>query len=183
MVEHVWNVMAHAQKPDLVFQGNGRVHLNRRGSQFSRLLAAEVCASAVVMVVMLDTPRSEVEWETTGYPLHSPVSPSLPLPCVTVCHQVSTELYMLRGWGFGRRNSRPLLEYYMHFVRNLEVLIHYSRKSPWDSNRFMLLSESRALQLYQRKPVEIIYTTIRGSLAFCMNKLCYIPNVFCTEKV
>ena len=26
----------------------------------------------------------------TGYPLHSPVSPSLPLPCVTVCHHVST---------------------------------------------------------------------------------------------
>ena len=36
---------------------NGQVHLNRRGRQFSRLLAAEVCASAVVM---LDTPRSEV---------------------------------------------------------------------------------------------------------------------------
>jgi len=29
----------------------------------------------------------------TGYPLHSPVSPSLPLPCVTVCHHVSTGLY------------------------------------------------------------------------------------------
>jgi hypothetical protein len=26
----------------------------------------------------------------TGYPLHSPVSPSLPLPCVTVCHHFST---------------------------------------------------------------------------------------------
>jgi len=25
----------------------------------------------------------------TGYPLQSPVSPSLPLPCVTVCHHVS----------------------------------------------------------------------------------------------
>ena len=25
----------------------------------------------------------------TGYPLHSPVSPSLPVPCVTVCHHVS----------------------------------------------------------------------------------------------
>ena len=25
----------------------------------------------------------------TGYPLHSPVSPSLPLPCVTVCHHIS----------------------------------------------------------------------------------------------
>ena len=92
-VEHVWNVMAHAQKPDLVFQRNGRVHLNRRGGQFSRLLAAEVCASAVVMVVMLDAPCSEAECKTAGYPLHSPVSPLLPHPCVTVCHQVSTELY------------------------------------------------------------------------------------------
>jgi len=51
------NVMAHAQKPDFVFRQNGRVNLNRRGCQFSRLLAAEVCASAVVM---LDTPCSEV---------------------------------------------------------------------------------------------------------------------------
>ena len=30
----------------------------------------------------------------TGYPLHSPVSPSIPLPCVTVCHYVSTGLYL-----------------------------------------------------------------------------------------
>ena len=97
LLQHVWNVMAHAQKPDLVFQRNGRVHLNCRGvgRQFSRLLAAEVCASAVVMLVMLATPCSDVQCKTTGYPLHSHVSPSLPLPCVTVCHQVSTELYLL----------------------------------------------------------------------------------------
>ena len=38
--------MAHAQKPDLVFQRNGRVHLNRRGCQFSRLLAVKECGSA-----------------------------------------------------------------------------------------------------------------------------------------
>jgi len=49
--------MAHAQKPDFFFRRNGRVHLNRRERQFSRLLAAEVCASALVM---LDTPRSKV---------------------------------------------------------------------------------------------------------------------------
>jgi len=61
------------------------------GRQFSRLLAAEVCASAVVM---LDTPCSEVECKTTVYPLPSHISPSLPLPCVTVCHQVSTGLYL-----------------------------------------------------------------------------------------
>jgi len=30
----------------------------------------------------------------TGYPLHSPVSPSLTLPCVTVCHHNSTGLYL-----------------------------------------------------------------------------------------
>ena len=29
----------------------------------------------------------------TGYPLHSPISPSLPLPSVTVCHHISTRLY------------------------------------------------------------------------------------------
>ena len=57
VVQLVQNAMAHAQKPDFVFPRNERVHLNRWGRQFSRLLAAEVCASASVM---LDRPRSEV---------------------------------------------------------------------------------------------------------------------------
>ena len=90
-VEASWNVMAHAQKPDLVFRRNGLVHLNRRGRQFSRLLAAEVRASAVVM---LYTPCSEVVWRCTGYPLNSPVSPSFHLPCVTVCHHISVGVYL-----------------------------------------------------------------------------------------
>jgi hypothetical protein len=30
---------------------------------------------------------------STIYPLHSPDSPSIPLPCVTVCHHISTGLY------------------------------------------------------------------------------------------
>jgi len=87
-VDCVWNMMAHEQKPDFVFRRNGRVHLNWQGQQFSRLLAAELCASTVVM---RDTPSSEVV-KSTGYPLHSPVSPSLLLPCVTVCHHFSTGL-------------------------------------------------------------------------------------------
>ena len=57
LVDCVWNVMAHAQKPDFVFRRNGRIHLNRLERKFSRLLAAEACASAVVM---LDTRSSEV---------------------------------------------------------------------------------------------------------------------------
>jgi len=76
-IEASWNVMTHAQKPDFVFRRNGRVHLKRRGrgGQFSRLLAAEVCAWAVVM---LDTPCSEVVWRVLAthcirqFPLHFP---------------------------------------------------------------------------------------------------------------
>jgi len=67
-VDCVWNVMAHAQKSEFVFRRNGRIHWNRKGRQFIRLLTAEVCASAIVL---LDT---------------------LPLPCVTLCHHVSTGL-------------------------------------------------------------------------------------------
>jgi len=80
--------MARAQKPDFVLCQNGRVHLNRRGHQFSRLLAAEACAS---VLVMLDTSRSKV---VAGYSLHSPASPSLPIPCVTMYHQVSNALHL-----------------------------------------------------------------------------------------
>ena len=89
-VEDYWNVMAHAKKPNFVFRWKGRFHLNRRGCQFSRLLAAGVCASTVVM---LDTPCSEVVWRVLATHFHSPVSPSLPLPCVTVCHHISTRVY------------------------------------------------------------------------------------------
>jgi hypothetical protein len=71
----VWNVMAHAQKPDFIFRRNGPVHLNRRGRQLSRILAAEVCTSAVVM---LGTPSSEVLWRVLAthsirqFPLYFP---------------------------------------------------------------------------------------------------------------
>jgi hypothetical protein len=42
----VRNVMAQAQTPELVFQQNGRIHLNPRGGVFSRVLAVEECGSA-----------------------------------------------------------------------------------------------------------------------------------------
>jgi len=75
VLDCVWNVVAHAQKPVFVFRRNGRVHLNWRGRHFSRLLAAEMCASAVVM---LDAPCSEVVWRVLAthsirqFPLHFP---------------------------------------------------------------------------------------------------------------
>jgi hypothetical protein len=94
-VDCIWNVMSHAQKPDFVFRRNGRVCLNQWGRQFSRLLAAEVCASAVVM---LDTPCSEVVWRVMAthsirqFPLHFPSRAS---PCAITFQLEST--YFLHG--------------------------------------------------------------------------------------
>jgi hypothetical protein len=99
-LDYVWNVMAHAQKPDFVFRWNGRVHLNRRGRQFSRLLAAEVWASAVVM---LDTPCSEVVWRVLAthsirqFPLHPPPQPRA-LPCDTTFQLDSTTVVYRAIW-------------------------------------------------------------------------------------
>jgi hypothetical protein len=88
----VWNVMAHVQKPDFVFWRKRRVHLNRQGRQFSPLLAAEVCASAVVM---LDTPCSEVVWRVlaTHSILHLSVqSPASVSPCAITFQLDSTQI-------------------------------------------------------------------------------------------
>jgi hypothetical protein len=77
--------MAHEQKPDFVFRRNGRVHLNRRGRHFIRLLAAYMCSSPLIGSNAGCTMLRGSE-KGTGYPLHSPVSLSLPLPCVTLYH-------------------------------------------------------------------------------------------------
>ena len=80
-------MMAHAQKPDFVlrtspFKSAGASVQSTTGSRGVRVS----CSNAGYTEF-----RGSVKG--TGYPLHSPVSPSLPLPCVTVCHHVSTGLY------------------------------------------------------------------------------------------
>jgi hypothetical protein len=77
-VQTSWNVTAHAQKPHFVFRRNGRVHLNRRRRQFSPLLAAEVCASALIVGSNAWYTMFRRSEKGSGYPLHSLVSPSLP---------------------------------------------------------------------------------------------------------
>jgi hypothetical protein len=116
-VEASWNVMAHAQKPDFLFLRNGRVHLNRRGCQFSRLLAAEVCASAVVMP---DTPCSEVVWRVLAthsihqFPLHfpsgaSPCAITFQLDSTTVPGSISNNVSINTWFSF---SSKILLHVY-----------------------------------------------------------------------
>ena len=82
--------MAHAQKPDFVYRQNGRVYLNQWGASFQSITGSwgvSISGSNAGYTMF----RGSVKG--TGYPLHSPVSPSLPLACVTVCHHVSTGFY------------------------------------------------------------------------------------------
>ena len=92
MVEASCNVTSHAQKTDSVFRAKRTSPFKSArwaGRQFSRLLAADVCAisGSNAGYTMF---RGSVKG--TGYPLHSAVSPSFPLPCFTVCHHISTGL-------------------------------------------------------------------------------------------
>ena len=90
LLDCIWNVMAHAQKQYFVFRRNRRFHLNWRGRQFIRLLAVELCASAVVM---LGTPCSEVVCRVLAthsirkFPLHFPSRAS---PCAITFQLDST---------------------------------------------------------------------------------------------
>jgi len=90
-VECIWNAMANMQKPDFIYQWNGRVHLNRWGHQFSRLLATVVCAS---VVVMLDTPCSEIVWRVlaTHSICHFPTHAS---PCAFTFQLDSKDFFMI----------------------------------------------------------------------------------------
>ena len=93
ILDSVWNVMAHAQKPDFVFRRNGRVHLNRWGASVQSTTGSRVVrmSGSNAGYTMF---RGSVK--STGYPLPSPVSPSLSLPHVTVCRHISTGLCTYR---------------------------------------------------------------------------------------
>ena len=106
--------MAHAQKLDFVSRRNERFHLNRRGRQFSRLLSAEVCVSALVM---LDTPRSEVVWE---YWLPTPFA-SFPFTSPPVRHHVPS----------GFKRTLPCLDY-----RNFNPPLGSAKRWAWPQNLF-----------------------------------------------
>jgi hypothetical protein len=101
-VDCLWNVMEHEQKWDFVFRWNGRVNLNRRGRQFSRLLAAEVCASACRVCTARASLRSAVMWRLLVthsillFPLSPPVRHRVPShfnwtlpPYHCTCHHIA----------------------------------------------------------------------------------------------
>ena len=146
--------MAHAQKPDSVFRRNGRVHLNRRGRQFSRLLAAEVCASALVM---LDTPCSEVVWE---YWLPTPFA-SLPFTSPLVRHRVPS--------GFKRT-----LQNYSRLTKN---------KGGSGRHRFTIFSEFRLARGSLTMPTATRARGPQPAQSCSSNSICYYAEEFNGEWI
>ena len=86
--------MAHAQKPDFVFSAKRKSPFKSAGASVRSTTGSRgvrISGSNAGYTVF----RGSVKG--TGYPLHSPVSPSLPLSCVTVCFHVSTGLRRSRS--------------------------------------------------------------------------------------
>ena len=147
--------MAHTQKPDFIFRKNGRVHLNRRGRQFSRLMAAEVRASAVVM---LDTPCSEVAWRALAthsirqFPLHFPSRAS---PCAITFQLDSTTLspwkpiFRLGPCGFTEGQSSTGTQYFLYIY----IYIYIYKKISSLSTLFLwcVLQQSVFLTAHQQQ--------------------------------
>jgi hypothetical protein len=90
-------VMAHAQKPDCLsakrmslFKSAGATVQSFTGSRGVRISGSNAGYTMFPGGV-----------KGTGYPLHSPVSPPLLRPCVTVCRYISyavpTFVWFLRG--------------------------------------------------------------------------------------
>jgi hypothetical protein len=107
IVEHVWNVMARAQKPDLVFQRNVRVHLNRWGSQFSRLLAVKECGSAGrpwIDHVPRYSARVVATLSNYLFPLHFPSHVS---PCAITFRTASNKFEVPKDWWIYRLKKEP----------------------------------------------------------------------------
>jgi len=117
--------MAHAQKPDFVLSA-------RRTSPFKSAgtLVQLTTGSRGVRISGINAGytmfRGSVK--STGCPLHSPVSSSLPLPCVTVCRHVSTGLYLIYHvitipWMYEpKRKVSPVKA--MKAYRGIEVWLH-----------------------------------------------------------
>ena len=112
--------MAHAQKPDFVFPRNGRVHLNRWGRQFNRLLAAEVCASAWVMTTFGDGVRVLATHSIRQFPLHFISRAS---PCAIRFRTSSTG----NVWSFTSTTFR----YHCGMAINHRAAVNWSTRNVW----------------------------------------------------
>jgi hypothetical protein len=82
------------KKSDFVFRRNGRVHLNRRGAPVQSITGRRAVHISLQGLYCSCRPVFCSHVTLSGYPLHSPVSPSLLFPCVAVCNHISNAVYL-----------------------------------------------------------------------------------------
>ena len=153
---------AHSQKPHFVFQRNGRVHFNRRGRQFSRLLAAEVCTSAVVM---LDTACSEVVWRVLAtysfgqFPLHFPSGAS---PCA-ITFQLDSTIFDGEMFIKQKAKSRSIVQGERLRIGEMTG----PRTPPWPPHQqSRLVVHQLTFVLHKPKNQQMTYTWALASLTY-----------------
>ena len=150
---------AHAQKPDFVFRRNRQVHLNRPGASVqsttgSRGVRISVSNAGYTMF------RGSVK--STGYPLHSPVSPSLPVLCVILCHHFSTGVYTY----FVTPQNRALRQITQHKIR--------SKKFSY-SETFIIYIFSRLYDISTSSCAQLTIILSSSSICLCHSSL--LPSI------
>jgi hypothetical protein len=149
---------------------NGRFHLNRpkgasvQSSNGSRGVRISGSNAGYTMF------RGSVK--STGYPLHSLDSPSLPLPCVAVCHHISTGVYH-----FSDERTAPIFTVGVREVRLLYVFFWVSPRRPIVVCRrfgtLCLLHISCALFPLARAGIWLLSPSVNLSFNLAVPRVCF----------
>ena len=151
------NVMAHAQKPDSVFQRNGRVHLYRRGCQFSRVLAFFECESSW---------RLLATHSIRLFPLHFSSRAS---PCATRFRFHST---LQESWRSGFLCVARMDPH--HLLKNLQI--------PWFICRQLATTQLLQWVKAVRDRARLVYRSPCSALWDEISTLAYESNASCCPK-
>ena len=107
-----------------------------------------------------------VKLKTADYPHHSPLSPSLLLPCVTVCHQIPFTLYLV-----DRFLSTAVLRI-INWKNNCLKLAHQRCSLPFSKGSFIVLVQR--IQPTVRTPVGVAAGSgkgVREKRGFCIRQI------------
>jgi len=90
-------MMAHAQKTRFRLSAKRTSPFKSAGASVQSTTGGRALHISLQGLYCLCKPVFCSHVTPTGYPLHSLVFPLLLLPCVTVCHHISTGLYRFRN--------------------------------------------------------------------------------------
>ena len=116
--------------------------------------------------------------KSTGQPLHSPLSPSLPLPCVNVCHYISAGVYQVIGF-----RLLPGVRYYSLVHKFLTGNgAHTDDCTLYEVipfHRYKALGYEALLQLTPSLRLCVCVCVVRGYVCVCVGVLVCVVCVWC----